>query len=117
MAHWSSGQDIALSRRKQGFDSPMGHQKYSQTGVWLYFCLEGESNPGGLQRKKTVWYTVFSCKSLSGSESQSVCRAKPLQTAIPLVAVLAFVKRGVPRGLQQQNYICFFLHIAIFLNN
>ncbi len=26
MARWSSGQDAALSRRKQGFDSPMGHQ-------------------------------------------------------------------------------------------
>ena len=24
-AHWSSGQDVALSRRNRGFDSPMGH--------------------------------------------------------------------------------------------
>ena len=26
MARWSSGQDIGLSRRKQGFDSPTSHQ-------------------------------------------------------------------------------------------
>ncbi len=26
MARWSSGQDAGLSRRKQGFDSPTGHQ-------------------------------------------------------------------------------------------
>ena len=25
-ARWSSGQDSALSRRQQGFDSPTGHQ-------------------------------------------------------------------------------------------
>ena len=31
--------------------------------------------------EKTVWYTVFSRKSLSGSESQTVCKAKPQQTA------------------------------------
>ena len=27
MARWSSGQDAGLSRLKQGFDSPTGHQK------------------------------------------------------------------------------------------
>ncbi len=26
LARWSSGQDAGLSRRKQGFDSPTGHQ-------------------------------------------------------------------------------------------
>ena len=28
MARWSSGQDIGLSRRKQGFDSPTSHHPY-----------------------------------------------------------------------------------------
>ena len=102
MAHWSSGQDIALSRRKQGFDSPMGHQNKATPSVWFLFCYKGNRTREGCSVKKTVWYTVFSCKSLSDNEGRSVCRAKPLQTAIPLVAVLAFVKRGVPRGLQRK---------------
>ena len=40
MAHWSSGQDIALSRRNQEFDSPMGHQKEKvATEVVAFFVL------------------------------------------------------------------------------
>ena len=60
-AHWSSGQDVALSRRKQGFDSPMGHQKTVIHLVWLFFM--GNRTREGFAVKKTVWYTVFRQKS------------------------------------------------------
>ena len=59
-AHWSSGQDIALSRRKQGFDSPMGHQKSSHIFDVAVFLSEMESNPVRVAAfKKTVYHTVF----------------------------------------------------------
>jgi hypothetical protein len=45
MAPWSSGQDVALSRLKQGFDSPRGHQIRKswickmQIQLFLFFAL------------------------------------------------------------------------------
>ena len=39
MLPWSSGQDVALSRRNQGFDSPWEYQK-KPTG--FIFLLQGE---------------------------------------------------------------------------
>ena len=42
-AHWSSGQDVALSRRKQGFESPTGHQnKKDIFGCPFLFCIKSE---------------------------------------------------------------------------
>lgn len=32
-SRWSSGQDVALSRRNQGFDSPTGYQMEKRSGV------------------------------------------------------------------------------------
>ena len=63
--------------RGQGFESlPAHHKSQYPFGCWL-FCLfrKGTRTREGCGVKKTVWYTVFSRKSLSDSESQSVCKA------------------------------------------
>ena len=41
MVPWSSGQDVALSRRNQGFDSPWDYQKTIKA-VWLSFFTPRE---------------------------------------------------------------------------
>jgi len=43
--------------------------------VFIFFHKTQIRTCEGFGVKKTVWYTVFSQKSLSGSESQSVCKA------------------------------------------
>ena len=40
-ANWSSGQDDALSRRKPGFDSRIGHE--TGGGASAGFCFKGAS--------------------------------------------------------------------------
>lgn len=53
MLSWSSGQDVALSRRNQGFDSPREYQIQNRVRrtLFLYFRMFlGESNPNGRER-------------------------------------------------------------------
>jgi hypothetical protein len=46
-SRWSSGQDVALSRRNQGFDSPTGYQRKSASnqvfstglGAFIFFHI------------------------------------------------------------------------------
>ena len=49
MLSWSSGQDVALSRRNQGFDSPREYQykkEISENGIsFLLLFSGGESDP------------------------------------------------------------------------
>lgn len=42
-AYWSSGQDVALSRRKPGFDSRIGHKAAAEFLRQL-FCITGRNN-------------------------------------------------------------------------
>ena len=40
MLPWSSGQDVALSRRRLGFDSPWGYQINTRLNAWyFYVCI------------------------------------------------------------------------------
>ena len=71
-AYWSSGQDAALSRRKQGFDSPTGYQKMNleirEIAVFMQFhgfllCLENRTdflgNQKSNQNQKIIIYLKF----------------------------------------------------------
>ena len=54
-ARWSSGQDGGLSRRKQEFDSPTGHQLSTGQAVLRY-------RPKGHERLaflNLIWYDIF----------------------------------------------------------
>jgi len=91
----------------------MGHQKQIQAAAWVYFCKKGNRTREGFGVKKTVWYTVFSQKSLSGSESQTECKAEPLQMKIPLWVTknksrrqpgFIFAKKGIePKALKEKR--------------
>ena len=54
---WSSGQDVALSRRNQGFDSPREYQEKLLLKVLTFrssffiIVILGESNPKEPERK------------------------------------------------------------------
>ena len=86
-AHWASGQDVALSRRKQGFDSPMGHQKADNL-CYLFFYLN--RNIRGIEPERVLplrkqCSTLFSDKRAERTKrGRIVCKAKPQQTEIPL---------------------------------
>ena len=63
-SRWSSGQDVALSRRNQGFDSPTGYQHESASidGALLYWETVGKSNPKGPAPLRKQSGTVFRCR-------------------------------------------------------
>jgi len=62
----------------------------------LFLYLKRVRTREGFGVKKTVWYTVFSQKSLSGSDGQLVCKAQPQQTTNPSLS--AIKKPSKPDG-------------------
>ena len=66
MAPWSSGQDAALSRRSQGFDSPWGYQECRQQpciGCWFFLC-------GGIDKTSGIRYNT-NIQKKTGNESMA----------------------------------------------
>lgn len=56
MSPWSSGQDVALSRRNQGFDSPRRYQekKKHESASFSLASDDGESNAKGRGRREAL---------------------------------------------------------------
>jgi hypothetical protein len=74
MSRWSSGQDVALSRRIQGFDSPTGyHQKTAEfQRFWPFFIAYVPSKfhrlcpvfpPFPTYEREKMWEKVLNKKS------------------------------------------------------
>ena len=63
MARWSSGQDGGLSRRKQEFDSPTGHQYSSLAQSVEHAAVNrgvvGSSPTGGAKKRQVERLAVF----------------------------------------------------------
>ncbi len=62
-ADWSSGQDGALSRRKPGFDSRIGHKE--SVNPVLFLCLFGIQNICSGFFEKYLYFMVKVCYSNS----------------------------------------------------
>ncbi|MBP1571231.1 MAG: hypothetical protein J6C76_04975, partial [Oscillospiraceae bacterium] len=57
-------------------------------GFFVFAIQKGIRTREGFGVKKTVWYTVFSQKSLSGSDGRLVCKAQPPQTENPSLSAI-----------------------------
>ena len=69
----------------RGFESHRLRQNRQPPRLSVLF-LRWVRTREGFAVKETVWHTVFRQKSLSGSESRTVCKARPQQTANPTVS-------------------------------
>ena len=73
--------------------------------MWLFFCQRGNRIREGCSVKKTVWYTVFSCKSLA-------LQARPVRYARPQ----GRSRRRVPSSAPRKNSVkrlSFFVFIPV----
>ena len=128
MLPWSSGQDAALSRLNQGFDSPWKYQHEKRRSLeCLFSCtyfFRGESNPQGRERLVRCFGEAsdserFKPPVTGGVERQACVQCKTANSPWKYQHILRtastmrfFCYPLIFQHLYHFNKFCFFIHFS-----